>query len=164
MEKKKILIVDDEWSILELLRIKFSKRGFDVSVARDGKEFKRLAFEKQPDLVILDIWLGNQGGGPQIYDDIIRAGFNPEVPVIFISALVEEGQPPKHAPEGGRFALYGKPFDFEVLLTDVRRLTGVTSTAGKKKETIDEFKNDEGGSYENDPKSFNRTFYGNSRN
>ena len=121
--KKRILVLDDEWGIRELLRLKFTKQGFDVSTARDEKEFWLLAFNEQPDLLILDIWLGNDGEGTRVYDQLLQAGFDPKVPVIFISALVDEGTPPKRAPEGGRFALYGKPFNFELLLEDVYKLT-----------------------------------------
>lgn len=128
--RKKILVVDDEWAILELLRIKLMKQGFEVATAQTEREFWTLAFKERPDLVILDIWLGNQGVGTKVYDEVIRAGFDPSVPVIFISALLEEGTPPKRPLEGGRFALYGKPFDFDLLLEDIHRLTDHGQTAG----------------------------------
>ncbi len=121
--RKKILIVDDEWSILELLRIKLVKQGFSVVTAQNEKEFWTLAFKEKPDLVILDIWLGNAGGGTGVYDEVLSAGFDPSVPVIFITALLEEGSPPKRVGNGERFALYGKPFNFNLLLEDIRKLT-----------------------------------------
>ncbi len=121
---KKILVVDDEWAILELLRIKLAKKGFDVIVAQNEKEFTGQIFENKPDLIILDIWLGNEGGGTKLYDSALDGGFDPDVPVIFMSALVKEGTPPKRASQGGRFALYGKPFDFDLMLEDIYCLTG----------------------------------------
>src|SRR5437868_7284951 len=121
--KRKILVVDDEWAILELLRIKLEKKGFDVITARNEKEFFEQVFKSRPDLIILDIWLGNEGGGTKLYDQALDGGLDPEVPVIFISALVEEGAPPKRASKGGRFALYGKPFDFNLMLEDIFCLT-----------------------------------------
>jgi len=124
--KKRILILDDEWAILELLRIKLVRYGFEVATARNEREFWTLAFEKRPDLLILDIWLGNQGESTRLYDDAVRAGFDSNVPVIFISALVEDGSPPKRPSDGGRFVLYGKPFDFDLLLEDIRKLTCVS--------------------------------------
>jgi len=127
--KRKILVVDDEWAILELLRIKLTKKGFDVSTARNEKEFFERAFKDKPDLIILDIWLGNEGGGTKLYDEALDDGFDPEVPVIFMSALVEEGTPPKRASKGGRFALYGKPFDFNLMLEDIFCLTGAEPIA-----------------------------------
>jgi len=122
MMAKKILVVDDEWSVLELLRIKLSKQGYEIATAKNAKEFWVSAFSEHPDLVILDIWLGDQGGGTQAYEEVIRAGVNPSIPVIFISALIEEGTPPKHAPKGGKFAVYGKPFDFDQMLAEIHQL------------------------------------------
>lgn len=120
--KKRILVVDDEWAVLELIRIKLTKNGYDVVTACNAAEFKERAFEANPDLLIVDIWLGNGGGGTQVYDELIASGFNASTPVIFMSALLEEGTPPKHAPAGGRFALYGKPFDFELMLKEIDQL------------------------------------------
>lgn len=124
--KRKILVVDDEPGILELIRIKLTKKGFDVSTAKDEHEFFEQAFRNKPDLIILDIWLGNEGGGTRLYDEVLDGGFDPAVPVIFMSALVEEGKPPKRASVGGKFALYGKPFDFDLLLEDICCLTGAS--------------------------------------
>ena len=121
--KKRILVVDDEKPILELLRAKLTKQGFDVITASNEKEFFEHVFKDQPHLIILDIWLGNEGGGTRLYDDALDGGFNPAIPVIFISALVDAGVPPKRASVGGRYALYGKPCDFDVLLEDIFLLT-----------------------------------------
>jgi len=122
--KKRILVVDDERDILELLRVKLTKRGFDVMTAQTKQDFFERVFKDKPDLVILDIWLGNNDGGPQLHDEAIARGLDPALPVIFISALVDKGTPPKHAVRGGRYALYGKPFDFDVMLEDIFCLVG----------------------------------------
>lgn len=122
--KKKVLVVDDEKKILELLRIKLSKQNLDVVTAKNAKECWRQAFSQKPDLVILDIWLGEGAFGTQVYDEMLRAGFDSTVPVIFISALVDKDQAPTRAVEGGRYALFGKPIDFKIMLEEVHRLLG----------------------------------------
>ncbi len=118
--KKKILIVDDEWSLQEFLKWKLSECGYEICVARDGAEFSRVAFETRPDLIILDILLPD-GLGTDHYESMLRAGFDRNIPVIFVSALAQE-QPPKHSPPQGRFALFGKPFDYYELMGEVRKL------------------------------------------
>lgn len=120
MEKKKILIVDDDRKILELLDFKFSLQGYEVTTALDEKSFFKKATEIKPDLIILDIWLKSKLG-TELYDSLLNFGFDQDVPVIFITALIEN-DPPRCAPEGGRYALFAKPFDFEQLLAEVRRL------------------------------------------
>lgn len=119
MLKKRIFVVDDEWAILELLRIKLTKRGGEVMTAANKNEFFERVFAYKPNLLILDIWLGNNPGGTELYGDALARGLDPEVPVIFFSGLVQEGTPPKRASAGRRFSLYGKPFDFDIMIEDV---------------------------------------------
>lgn len=120
MEKKKILIVDDDRKILELLDFKLSVQGYQVITALDEKSFFKQATEIKPDLIILDIWLKTKLG-TELYDSLLSFGFDQEVPVIFITALIEN-DPPRRAPEGGKYALFAKPFDFEQLLAEIQRL------------------------------------------
>ena len=53
----KILIVDDEKPIADILKYNLEEEGFQVLVAYDGEEALRLAFEEQPDIILLDIML-----------------------------------------------------------------------------------------------------------
>ena len=53
--KKKILIVEDEPSLLNILNDKFSSEGFEVAMAKNGKEGLDLALSGKPDLILLDI-------------------------------------------------------------------------------------------------------------
>ena len=80
--KKKILIVDDEWSLQELLRWKLSECGYEITSAESGSEFCELAPVIKPDLVILDILLPD-GLGPDFYDTLLRGGFDRNIPIIF---------------------------------------------------------------------------------
>ncbi|MBI3314231.1 MAG: response regulator [Candidatus Omnitrophica bacterium] len=119
----KILVVDDEKQIRELLRHKLSTLGFEVSTAKNGKEFSGNALQEKPDLIILDIWLKHEMG-TDVYDDLLVHGFDPAVPVIFITALVE-GYPKRFSLEANssrKFALFSKPFDFERLASEIRCL------------------------------------------
>lgn len=59
---KKILIVDDEPDILEFLTYNLIKEGFDVSVATNGVEALKIAKEKIPDLIILDVMMPEMDG------------------------------------------------------------------------------------------------------
>ena len=125
--KKRIFVVDDEWAILELLRIKLTRRGFDVMVARNKNKFLENVFAYKPHLIILDIWLGSEHGGTKLYDEALALGFDPEVPAIFFSGLVQEGTPPKRVALDRRFALYGKPFDFDIMIEDIFSLMDAKS-------------------------------------
>ncbi len=55
MEEKKILIVDDEPVLADLLRAKLSQKGFNVIEAHDGEEGLSMALKEHPDFILLDV-------------------------------------------------------------------------------------------------------------
>ena len=59
---RKILVVDDERSITDLLEYNLRRNGYQVVVAHDGRQALRLARTEQPDLVILDLMLPGLDG------------------------------------------------------------------------------------------------------
>ncbi|WP_077298671.1 response regulator YycF [Virgibacillus pantothenticus] len=59
---QKILVVDDEQPIADILKFNLEKEGYEVVVAYDGDEAIKLATEENPDLVLLDIMLPNKDG------------------------------------------------------------------------------------------------------
>lgn len=121
MSSRKILVVDDEKPIRELLRYKLSTRGFEVVTAKNEKEFLGNALGEKPDLIILDIWLKDKMG-TEIYHQLLQNGFDSEVPVIFITALVQGHPRDTSVLEGRKYALYSKPFNFEKLVKEIHHL------------------------------------------
>ncbi|MBV6645342.1 MAG: response regulator, partial [Cyclobacteriaceae bacterium] len=59
---QKILVVDDEADILELLKYNLTKEGYDVKIASDGIKGVEIAKTFLPDLIILDIMMPKQDG------------------------------------------------------------------------------------------------------
>jgi len=62
MEQKRILVVEDEKDISELLRFNLEQEGFAVVLAEDGEQALRLARRERPALVILDLMLPGMSG------------------------------------------------------------------------------------------------------
>lgn len=62
MDNYKILIVDDEPDILEILKYNLDKEGYEVAVANNGEEGLAIATEVNPDLIILDIMMPKMDG------------------------------------------------------------------------------------------------------
>jgi two-component system alkaline phosphatase synthesis response regulator PhoP len=60
--KKKILIVEDEESLLSLLRDEFTLEGFEVFTAPDGLAGYEITLEKHPDIVLIDILMPKMDG------------------------------------------------------------------------------------------------------
>ena len=84
--KKTILIVDDEKPIVDILVYNLEKEGYNTLEANDGEEAIDIAFEKKPDLILLDIMLPKVDGLTVCKK--IRNSFN--MPIIMISAKDEE--------------------------------------------------------------------------
>ena len=59
---KKILIVDDDVNICELLRLYLTKENYDTLVCNDGETALKTTLEQKPDLVLLDIMLPKLDG------------------------------------------------------------------------------------------------------
>ena len=85
MVNEKILVVDDDKNICELLRLYLVKEGFDVSLAHDGNaalaEFERIA----PDLVLLDVMMPGMDG----WEVCRKIRANSKTPIIMLTAKGE---------------------------------------------------------------------------
>ena len=81
----KILIVDDDENICELLRLYLEKDGFDTVVAGDGEQAVEYATKYSPDLILLDIMLPKLDGW-QVCREIRKTS---ETPIIMLTAKGE---------------------------------------------------------------------------
>lgn len=84
--KRKILIVDDEKNIVDILKFNLKKEGFDTIEAYDGKQALDLVEREKPDLILLDIMLPEYDGFTVCKK--IRQTMN--VPILMLTAREEE--------------------------------------------------------------------------
>ena len=84
--EKKILVVDDEKPIADILQFNLKKEGYEVHCAYDGDEAVKMAEEIKPDLVLLDIMLPNRDGMEVCRE--IRKKY--EMPIIMLTAKDSE--------------------------------------------------------------------------
>lgn len=82
----KILVVDDEQPIADILRFNLEKEGYEVVCAYDGDEAVALAEEEKPDLVLLDIMLPGKDGN-EVCREIRK---NQSMPIIMLTAKDSE--------------------------------------------------------------------------
>ncbi|GEM_PF-1318017 len=113
----KILFVDDDHELLQILSDEFSARGFEISLARSGQEFRTQVFKNKPQVIVLDIML-DQENGVDVYNQLLRQGFDPKVPVIFLSSLASDRIPSPAAPRRN-YALRAKPIHMEELYQEI---------------------------------------------
>ena len=84
---KKVLIVEDEQSIVDILSFNLTREGYDTLEALDGPTGLQLALEQNPDLVLLDLMLPGMSGF-DVCRKIRQAGSM--VPIVMLTAREEE--------------------------------------------------------------------------
>ena len=120
MSKKTVLIIDDEYAILELIGILLTDYGYHVQTATSGDEGLAIMGQERPDLVVLDYMMPVLNGG-----DVLRQMREQptlaDVPVIMVSAA------PRAVEEANlEFdAFLSKPFDVAELLRIIEELIGI---------------------------------------
>ena len=120
----KILIADDDPQILRALRITLSARGYEIVTASDGKEALRLAVDKHPDLIVLD--LGMPGlTGIEVIEGV--RGWS-QVPILVVSGR-SDSLDKVDALDAGADDYVTKPFAADELLARIRALSRRTPAA-----------------------------------
>jgi two-component system response regulator ResD len=114
MEKLKILVVDDEFNMRNLLKIYLLKNGYQVIEASSGKEAIRLFEEKPVDLIILDIMMPDMDGW-QVCEEVRKKA---NVPILMLTARIETKDKVKGFNLGADDYLT-KPFEPEELMVRV---------------------------------------------
>ncbi len=86
----RVLLVEDEQDVAELIRYNLTKEGYDVILSGNGNEALRLAREHRPDVLLLDIMVP-QLNGWEVCRRIKKDSELAAIPVIMVSGRVEEG-------------------------------------------------------------------------
>jgi two-component system phosphate regulon response regulator PhoB len=89
MPKPKILVIEDERSLLEVLTCNLEREGFEVLVAQDGQEGLRQAQLKLPDLIVLDLMLPLKPG-LEVCRELKLGPRTRDIPIIMVTAKAEE--------------------------------------------------------------------------
>jgi two-component system OmpR family response regulator len=125
----RLLVVDDEPTILELLSGSLRFAGFDVVTAASGAEALRAAAASRPDLILLDVMIPD-GNGFEVVATIRSSG--PRVPVIFLTARGAVHERVAGLTLGGDDYI-AKPFSLDEVLARIRavlRRTGKEAPDG----------------------------------
>jgi len=129
MAGKKVLVVDDDPDILDVVTMILESQDYQVVVARDGIEcFDRLGAEK-PDLLILDLLMPKMDGFA-VYKELKEPKWSEyqDMPILILSSVREEASRRRYELETGRELgaddYLEKPISPEVLLASVEKLLG----------------------------------------
>ncbi len=117
--KKKILVVEDEDNLRELVQSRLEKEGFAVVTAADGFSAVVKAREAQPDLVILDLMIPKMDG--YTVCRLFKSGGMAQIPIIMFTARSSPDDV-RRGLDTGADAYVCKPFESSVLLSKVAEL------------------------------------------
>ncbi|WP_346967004.1 response regulator transcription factor [Clostridium perfringens] len=135
MTNKKVLIVDDEEHIRELIKFNLKKEGYDTEVAVNGTESLKIIREIKFDLILLDLMLP-EIDGLEVCKEIRRNEETSDIPVMMITAKGEEFDKVLGL-ELGADDYITKPFSIRELMARVKALLRRSNV--KKEENIIKF-------------------------
>ena len=117
MSNKKILICEDDQSILDILHLVLMHAGYNTVLSNTCTGINELVAEENPNLVLLDLWMPGMNGDIAL-QQLRQKPATMDLPVIIISASHEGAQIARSA---GATAFVAKPFDINHLLETVRK-------------------------------------------
>jgi len=119
VKKAKILIVEDDRSILETMQFVLENAGYECLLAHDGAEGLAVARTGSPDLILLDIMLPKHNGY-QVCRLLKRDRRFSAIPIVLVTARTQD-QDYVQGKESGADDYITKPFEFPDLLQVVER-------------------------------------------
>jgi len=122
MRRRRVLVVDDEEDVINVLRLVLSKSGYDVITASSGMDGLMRAQSESPEAILLDIMMHEMDGWEVLkllkLDDATRA-----IPVIILSARVEPKDKIRGLQEGA-VDYVTKPFAVREILEKMSAILG----------------------------------------
>ncbi len=133
-DRTRILVVDDDQDIRQLLRGLLERAGYVVDEAEDGRAALRILFTTPPALVILDVTMPDMDG----YETLERIRDLSEVPVLMLTARTQELEKVRGL-SAGADDYVAKPFGRQELLARVQALL---RRSGGKSEVVESYADD----------------------
>lgn len=117
-EPSRVLVVEDDRDLRDLMTLALEGDGYRVERARDGREALEIVDERMPDLILLDMRMPAMNGWE--FARNFHERYDHQRPIVVVTAAANAGQ---RAEEIGADGYVAKPFDLEELLGEVHRHT-----------------------------------------
>ena len=134
MDKRRILIVDDDPAILRLLSTNLKARGYEVVTAIDGAQALEIAHREKPDLIVLDIMLPKMSGF-EVCKRLKKDPKTSDIPIIMVTALNELGDIERGI-DSGTDDFLTKPVNKWELITRVKTMLKLKHLSDKLERTL----------------------------
>ncbi|MBI2609383.1 MAG: response regulator [Deltaproteobacteria bacterium] len=119
MDKKKVLIIDDEQDLIDLLTLRLENEGYEVSAALNGTEGLEKIKSEKPDIVLLDVMMPELNGY-QVCRKLKQDDNLKDIPVVMLTAKAQESDK-FWGMEIGADDYVTKPFEFSQLSEVIKK-------------------------------------------
>lgn len=131
--EKRIIIIDDDESIVHLMKATLESEGFQVRTGRDGRDIVKKALEFRADLIVSDLMMPGAGGY-----DVIRLlqsdGVTRKIPVVLMTGFHADASTKNMMKQESNLAAYlEKPLRPEKLAAEVHRILNTISVRDSQK-------------------------------
>lgn len=121
--KKKILIIEDEKILLDLLQKKLSQEGYDILASHNGEEGLKTMREQKPDLILLDIIMPKMSGF-EVMEEMNKSSDLKDIPIIIVSNSGQPVEIERAQSLGAKDWLVKTEFDPQLVIDKVKKLLG----------------------------------------
>jgi DNA-binding response OmpR family regulator len=128
LNKHKILAIEDEPVIMQLFRLNFELRGYDVVECQGTDGVSDQVRAEQPDLILLDLLMPGRSGW-SVLEELKSDAELSRIPVVICSVMAKP-EDRKKGRDMGAFEYVTKPFDLRELVGVVERALGIGPAAG----------------------------------
>lgn len=119
---KKILIMDDDPTIADLLREALADEGYETYMTTQSLRFYDAVREHEPDLILLDLMMQYLDGRDEL--KLMEMNLERQIPVIVVTAYLDAGNEEQTFRQAGVKHIVYKPFDLEKLVELVKSTIG----------------------------------------
>jgi two-component system phosphate regulon response regulator PhoB len=131
---QKILVIEDEKALADVLGYNLRREGYDVTLAHDGQEGLKQASAKLPDLIVLDLMLPTISG-TEVLRELRSSDRTREIPVIILTAKAEEADQVVGFTLGADDYVT-KPFSVKVLIQRIKAVKRRSEGAAEPEDQI----------------------------
>ncbi len=90
MNKKTILVIDDDIDLVEIIRVTLESQGYAVIDAQNGEHGLKRAKEDNPDLILLDVMMSSVDEGFQVAYQLREDEKTREIPILMLTAVADQ--------------------------------------------------------------------------
>ncbi len=123
MGAKKILVVDDEPAIAELLKIELDANGFEVLTASGGRDCLAKIHGFMPDLMVLDVSMPDMSGG-EVANALKHEAKFQGLPIIFLTGLLSRVDEVRTGNDIANHVIFAKPLSLKKLVEKINEMLG----------------------------------------